>query len=233
MIQFKNSSDGGETEHDKSPPWSDGAAATIPSPETPPGPTRGHRLSAPLCSKCISMTATTNGLRDLFSPGGYTHHNVSNLKITGENGCAFCKSVFKILSSGKLRPAQDGQRLPVALDERLQTMIFAYCEGVDRSSPNSPNAPVLKLLKHIVVRFINDGVTFPFLVPVSGMSLSLAAGGSVYKDKILAFQAFTELSEHYYVCEVEIAGESMEALSDTFNNTYQAVMSLCRSKEEI
>ena len=83
-----------------------------------------------------------------------------------------------------------------------------YCEGVDRSSPNCPNTPVLKLLKHIVVRFIKDGVTFPLLVPVSGMSLSLAAGWSVYKDKILAFQAFTELSERYDVCQVEIAGES-------------------------
>jgi hypothetical protein len=230
MIQLKNSSGGGETDDDESPPWSDVAAATIPAPETPPAPTRGQRLSAPLCSKCISMTATANGLRDLFSPGGYTHHNVSNLKATGENGCAFCKSIFKILSSGKLWSDQNGQRLPVALDERLQTRIYAYCEGVDRSSPNCPNTPVLKLLKHIVVRFIKDGVTFPLLVPVSGMSLSLAAGGSVYKDKILA----SRLSQNYpnvmMYAKLKSPVSHLEALSDTFNNTYQAVMSLCRLK---
>ncbi|KAF4632651.1 hypothetical protein G7Y89_g5472 [Cudoniella acicularis] len=157
--------------------------------------------AAHLCSRCASMTSTAEGLRDLISPQGYTHHIVSDLEQSAGSGCSFCASIFSTLSRGHLYPPDpDGQRVRVGFEEMVQVRasISAYYEEKGRYSKHGlSNAPIL-MLQNVTVDFIYKGRKCLFHIPVPGMPF--------YKSKILAFQVFADISDPFYICGVEVAG---------------------------
>jgi hypothetical protein len=151
------------------------------------------------------MTATREGLQDLVSLQGYAHHIISDLQQSAKSKCAFCTSIFRILSCGQLfTPDPSEQRVRVGFDKMVRTSIRAYCNEEPRYGKyHFSDAPVL-MLTHVVVEFIFEGRKCHFQVPAPDMQF--------YTSKRLLFKAFTDTSNPFYVRLIELAGGYLEMI---------------------
>jgi hypothetical protein len=81
-----------------------------------------------LCSKCTSMTATTEGLRDLVSQPGYKHHRVEDLVKSAKKGCALCAFISNVVSRGFYQCKGLEIEAEWTLEEMESILISACCE---------------------------------------------------------------------------------------------------------
>ena len=49
----------------------------------------------PYCRKCTALLRSAQGLIDLCSETGYTHHSRSDCLKSAQNGCALCELIFQ------------------------------------------------------------------------------------------------------------------------------------------
>lgn len=74
-----------------------------------------------LCLKCVSMTGTMEGLRDLISRDGYRHHGRRDLEESVRWGCGICVLIFKVASGSTwMDPVGDSNEFATGYFDKLE-----------------------------------------------------------------------------------------------------------------
>jgi hypothetical protein len=100
------------------------------------------------------MTATPQGILELFSPDGYEHYDADEIKRSAEKGCLLCALISNVISAGfyGYKEASDGVGISLQslnnVEEIVGTALISAVEG-DEISFQSHEADKSEHIEHL------------------------------------------------------------------------------------
>jgi hypothetical protein len=166
------------------------------APWNPPWPIDSP--AAQPCGKCTSMTATCEGLRSLFSPDGYAHHEFSGLEASANDGCPLCGLLCTTLSRGQLYEQDSkGEFALLRSYNGIKTVLSA---SYAKTTPRDDGAqPLMIRLNNLTVEWLHNNRKCRYNIPGQA-------------SRTVELQIFTDEKEPELRQSVEVGGECIDLL---------------------